>query len=325
MLLLRTMRGDQTETPKTVTDQPTPAPPHPADTDIDSLWDFSDPAGSEAKFLALREHLGARRDHAKLMELDTQLARAQGLQGRFAHAILTLETMHERLEPGETRAAIRHDLEMGRVLRSSGNPNGGAEYFERAARAAEKAGEEALEIDALHMLALVEASPAKRIHMNMDALERAAAASDPRARRWRGSLWNNTGMDFHELGELDRAMDAFEASLAAWEEDDPARAPIARWMIGWTLRLQGKLEAALAAQEALEREYAASGRKSAGFVEEELGEIHLAWPGDDAWKHRSIARTYFARAHALLSANGEIGHDPERLARIKRLAEGEAE
>jgi tetratricopeptide (TPR) repeat protein len=305
-----------------LTDEPSPKAVHPADSDIDSLWDFADPAGTEAKFMALRQHLGARKDHAKLLELDTQLARAQGLQGRFAHALMTLETAQDRLEPGETRPAIRHDLEMGRVLRSSGNPIGAKDYFGRAAEMARAAGEEALEIDAMHMLALVEPEPGKRIAMNMDALERAQAAADPRARRWRGSLWNNTGMDFHELGDLDHAMEAFEASLEAWQEDDPSRAGIARWMIGWTMRLQGRLEEALAAQEALEREYAGAGATGPGYVEEELGEIHLSWPGDDAWKHRAVARQYFARAHELLSANGEIDHDPDRLARMKRLAEG---
>jgi tetratricopeptide (TPR) repeat protein len=132
-------------------------------------------------------------------------------------------------------------------------------------------------------------------------------------------------MDFHELGDLHHAMEAFEASLEAWEEDDPSRAGIARWMIGWTMRLQGRLDEALAAQEALQREYAAAGETGLGYVEEELGEIHLAWPGDDGWKHRALARQYFVRAHELLSANGEIDHDPERLARMKRLAEGGVE
>ena len=93
-------------------------------------------------------------------------------------------------------------------------------------------------------------------------------------------------------------------------------------MIGWTLRLQGRMPEALALQEALEQEYATSHHASQGYVEEELGEIHLAWPGDDAWKHRAVARKYFARAYELLSANGEIDHDPDRLARMKRLAEG---
>ena len=306
-----------------MTDEPDPkAAAHAAETDIDSLWDFDDPAGTEAKFMALRQHLGARKDHAKLLELDTQIARTQGMQGRFAHALMTLETVQDRLEPGEARASIRHDLEMGRVLRSSGNPSGARDFFERAAQAARADGEKALEIDALHMIALVEPEPARRIAINMDALEQAAAASDPRARRWRGSLWNNTGMDFHELGELDRAMEAFEASLAAWEEDYPDRAGVARWMIGWTMRLQGRLAEALAAQEALAAEYAAKGADD-GYVQEELGEIHLALAvGAAAEVEMQAARAHFARAHEQLSKSGEIDHDPDRLARMQRIAQG---
>ncbi len=305
-----------------MTDEDPRAGAHPADTDIDSLWDFDNPAGTEAKFMALRQHLGAKKDHAKLLELDTQLARTQGLQGRYAHALMTLETVQDRLGAEEARPAIRHDLEMGRVLRSSGSPAGAKEYFEKAATAAKAAGEAALEIDALHMLALVEPEPTRRIAINMDALERAAAASEPRARRWRGSLWNNTGMDFHELGQLDRAMEAFEASLAAWQEDYPERAGVARWMIGWTLRLQGRLPEALSAQEALAAEYAAKGAND-GYVQEELGEIHLAMAkGVDADAQMQAARAHFARAHEQLSKSGEIDHDPDRLARMQRIAEG---
>jgi tetratricopeptide (TPR) repeat protein len=305
-----------------LTDECSPRADHPADADIDGLWDFDDPAQTEAKFMALRQHLGAKKDHAKLMELDTQLARAQGLQGRFAHALMTLETVQDGLEPGEARPAIRHDLEMGRVLRSSGSPSGATDYFERAADMARAAGEEALEIDAMHMAALVEPEPGKRIAMNMDALERAAAATDPRARRWRGSLWNNTGMDFHELGDLGHAIEAFEASLEAWQEDDPSRVAIAHWMIGWTMRLQGRLPEALALQEALAAEYAAKGA-SDGYVQEELGEIHLALAvGAAADAQMQAARVHFARAHEQLSQSGEIDGDPERVARMQRIAEG---
>jgi hypothetical protein len=305
-----------------LTDEGSPNADQPAATDISSLWNFEDPAGTEAKFMALRQHLGAREHHAKLLELDTQLARAQGLQGRFAHALLTLETVQDRLEAGEARPAVLHDLEMGRVLRSSGSPSGAKAFFERAAQSARAAGEEALEIDAMHMLALVEPEPAKRIAINMDALERAAAAKDPRARRWRGSLWNNTGMDFHELNDLDNAMRAFEASLAAWREDAPERAGVARWMMAWTLRLQGRLAEALSAQEALASEYAAKGA-SDGYVQEELGEIHLALAVGAATDAEMLAaRAHFARAHAQLSQSGEIDHDPDRLARMLRIAEG---
>ncbi|HZC15985.1 MAG TPA: hypothetical protein VE309_04415, partial [Caulobacteraceae bacterium] len=64
-----------------------------SDTNFDTLWDYNDPAGSEARFLETRQGLGAPEDHARLLELDTQIARAQGLKGRFADALTMLETV----------------------------------------------------------------------------------------------------------------------------------------------------------------------------------------------------------------------------------------
>lgn len=126
---------------------------------IDALWDYGDPAASEARFFELRQGLGAPQDHARLMELDTQIARAQGLQGRFADALAMLETVHGRLLPDENRATIRHELEFGRVLRSSGSPEAARPFFERAQALAEAVGEDHLAVDARHMVALVEPDP----------------------------------------------------------------------------------------------------------------------------------------------------------------------
>jgi tetratricopeptide (TPR) repeat protein len=292
-----------------------------SDASLDLLWDYNDPAASEARFLELRQGLGAPEDHARLMELDTQIARAQGLQGRFADALAMLETVQERLLAGETRAAIRYELEFGRVLRSSGSPEAARPFFERAAALGEAAGEDRLAVDARHMVALVEPDPAKRVSLMLNDLEFAAASSDPDARAWRGSLWNNIGMAFHELGDLDDAVQAFETSASCWEEDDPKRALIAHWMVGWTLRLQGRLAEALATQEVLERAHQEAGTPGA-YVEEELGELHLALAaGPDAEDHLRRAREHFARALPLLQ--DDLADDPDRLARIKRLADGE--
>ena len=68
-----------------------------SETAFDALWDYNDPAASEARFLDVRQTLGADEDHARLMELDTQIARAQGLQGRFADALAMLELIQGRL------------------------------------------------------------------------------------------------------------------------------------------------------------------------------------------------------------------------------------
>lgn len=290
---------------------------------FDALWDYNDPAATEAKFLAVRPTFGGDAAHGRLMELDTQIARAQGLQGRFADALAMLATVRDGLRPDETRARIRYELEMGRALRSSGYADGARPNFERAVALAEAAGEDRLNVDARHMVALVEPDPARRITIMMEALDLAAASPDPDARRWRGSLWNNIGMAFHDLGRLDDARAAFETALGCWEEDDPSRVPIARWMVAWTIRLQGRLPEALAAQEALEREHRQAGTDGP-YVQEELGEIHLAMAvGVKAEEHRRFAQAYFARAYALLKDSRDMAGDPERLARMKRLAEGD--
>jgi tetratricopeptide (TPR) repeat protein len=152
----------------------------------------------------------------------------------------------------------------------------------------------------------------------LDDLVFAAASGDPDARKWRGTLWNNIGMAFHEMGDLDDALEAFETAAAFWEEDDPKRVLVAHWMVAWTLRLQGRLAEALATQEVLERAHQAAGTPGP-YVQEELGELHLALAtGADAEDHRRLARDHFARAYALLQ--DEL--DPERLARMKRLTDG---
>jgi tetratricopeptide (TPR) repeat protein len=289
------------------------------DANFDALWNFDDPAGTEARFLEVRQGLGAPEDHARLLELDTQIARTQGLQGRFNDALTMLETVQLALRPDETRAAIRYELEFGRVLRSSGSPEAARPFFERAVALAEAAGEDRLAVDARHMVALVEPDPARRVSLMLDDLEFAAASADSDTRKWRGTLWNNIGMAFHEMGDLADALDAFETAAGFWEEDDPARVLIAHWMVAWTLRLQGKLDEALATQEVLERAHAQAGTPGA-YVQEELGELHLALAkGPDAEDHRRLARTHFVRAYELLK--DEL--DPDRLARMKRIADGE--
>jgi tetratricopeptide (TPR) repeat protein len=292
-----------------------------SDTAFDALWDYNDPAASEARFMEMRQTLGAPEDHPRLMELDTQIARAQGLQGRFADALAMLELIQGRLLPDEARAAIRYQLEFGRVLRSSGSPEAARPFFERAQALAEAAGEDRFAVDARHMVALVEPDPGRRVSLMLDDLEFADASSDPDARKWRGTLWNNIGMAFHEMGDLDDALEAFETAAGAWEEDDPKRVLVGHWMIAWTLRLQGRLAEALATQEVLERTHQAAGTSGA-YVQEELGELHLALAtGADAEDHRRLARGHFARAHGLLLE--ELAGDPDRLARMKRIADGD--
>ena len=150
------------------------------------------------------------------------------------------------------------------------------------------------------------------------ALALAAASADPRARRWRGSLYHNLGWTYLDAGRPGDALAAFEAALACREE--AGRLPevrLARWAVARALRAAGRVAAALAAQQALLAEAAALGAPD-GYVCEEIGECLLALG------RAAEARPYFARAAAALAAD-LAGSEPDRLARLRALgAESDA-
>jgi Tfp pilus assembly protein PilF len=166
-------------------------------------------------------------------------------------------------------------LERGRVLNSSGAPQAARPLFESAFDAATAAGFEHLAIDALHMVAIV-APAAEQESLNRQALDLAAAADDPRARQWRGSLLNNLGWTLFERGDLADALATFEEALAArLEQGKPAEIQVARWCVARTLRALGRYDEAFAIQQALAAEHAAAGTADP-FVQEELAELKLA-------------------------------------------------
>jgi tetratricopeptide (TPR) repeat protein len=281
--------------------------------DFDRLWNFADPAATEAKFREIRPGLAA--DHTRLLELDTQIARAQGLQKQFDAALATLEGVRAALTAAP-RPCIRYLLELGRVLRSSGKPDDARPRFEAAAAQAEAAGETALAIDARHMIALVEPDAQQRLALNLASLQVAEASTDPQARAWRASLLNNIGLDHQERGELDASLAAFERALTLLlPTKNSERIAIGRWSVAWVMRLQDRLAQALAMQEELAREHESAGTPD-GYVFEELGEIHLAL------SNRDLACGYFGRAAEALK---EELAGTERLTRIRRLAEGTTE
>ncbi len=289
--------------------------------DLLALWDFGDPAATEARFRALLPAArlaaaGADPDAAAfLAALLTQIARTEGLQRRFDDAHRTLdeaEAVRVHDSAGEARVFLL--LERGRVLNSSGQAAGAKPLFAAAWDLARAMRLEVLAVDAAHMTAIVE-SPERAIEWNVRALQLAESSSEPRARRWRGSLLNNLGWAFHARGDLENALDAFERALAARrEEGTPEQARIARWCIARCLRSLGRFEDALAIQEALWKETEAAGA-SDGFVREELGECLLALG------RAPEARAHFAAAHALLSKDAGLAtNEAPRLERMRGLA-----
>jgi tetratricopeptide (TPR) repeat protein len=237
--------------------------------EIDALWDFDDPAGSERRFRAAAQ-AAAEPDRAVLT---TQVARALGLQQRYGDGLALLDALADEPRsdgPAADHVAARIALERGRLLRSSGDPDRARPLFEEAAGLAERAGKEALAIDALHMRALAEPEPRAAVLLNRAALERAHAAADPEARRWEASLLNNLGCALVDAGRLEEALTTFEDAVAVRRTRNEHReTQIGRWMVAWTLRLLGRRDEALAIQRSLEAELERDGVEDP-YVDDEI-------------------------------------------------------
>lgn len=287
----------------------------PALPDWRSLWDFSDPASSEAR---LREALAAGEaagDAAYVAIVTTQLARARGLQREFAEAHALLDG----LEPGLTEAPLelrmRYLLERGRVHNSAGEGPEACACFEEAWKLGQGAGLDALTADAGHMLAIA-APPDEALRWAERTMSFCEASTDERCQGWLGPLYNNTGWTYHDLGRFEEALDLWRKGLA-YRESRGAPEPIfiARWTVARGLRSLGRVEEALAAQESLHADRAAANARGAGYVEEEIGECLLALGRADE------ARPWFAEAHARLAEDDWIrAEEPERLERLLQLS-----
>lgn len=281
--------------------------------DFDAMWSFGDPAGTEAKFRTVLEetplHVGA----VYRLELQTQIARALGLQRRFDDAGALLDEIEPQITDDMARVRIRYLLERGRVLNSSGDPAAARPLFIEAWDLARSAEEDALAVDAAHMVALV-APPNDAIDWNERAIAYAEQSDDPRARGWLASLYNNLGWTRHDRGEYDEALRLFECALVEREKaGDPETIGIAKWCIARTLRSLGRVEESLAMQRELEAAKADSDSPD-GYVCEEIAECLLLLD------RPAEAKPYFARAHAVLSKDPWLAEsDPDRIARLAKL------
>jgi tetratricopeptide (TPR) repeat protein len=253
--------------------------------DVDALWNFDDPAASEARF---REALiKAQGDDA--LVLRTQIARTLGLRQRHDEAHRELDAIEPALAAAGVEPRVRVWLERGRTLRSSGKPAEGKPLFVRAFETADANKLERLAADALHMIALVEPQQDERIAWNRRTIEYARKASDPRAQGWQAAAHNNIGSDLREAGRLDDSLAAFRDALAAYERKGRAdEVRIARWQIANVLRLKGQRDEALAMQLALERDAAAASAPDP-YVYDELALLRRA-AGDEKQALEAEAR-----------------------------------
>jgi tetratricopeptide (TPR) repeat protein len=273
--------------------------------DFDQLWDYDQPAATEEQF---RQRLASANDDDYRLQLLTQIARAQGLQRKFEQAHQMLNSVEAQLRGDLPVARIRYLLERGRVYNSSGAKEQARPLFLQALEHAQANGQDFYAVDAAHMMAIVE-PPDEQMAWNLKALELAEASSEPRARKWLGSLYNNIGWTYHDLGQYEQALSLFEKALA-WREaqGQEKETRIARWCIARVMRSLNRIPEALAILRELEP-------VATGYTYEELGECLLLQGKKDE------AQPYFARAYQVLSQDEWlVANEAPRLERLRELA-----
>lgn len=280
-----------------------------------ALWDFDDLDETERRF---RERLAAEPEDNGRAEVLTQLARVRGLQGDFEDGERLVQEA-EALAGSSERAAVRIDLERGRILRSGGDPESAFPLFVAAYERGREVDELYLAGDAAHMAALAAGS---RDGMR-EWTERGIALADVgdgAARYWIGPLLNNLGWDQYEAGEFEQAHETFERALRAREADpeNEAGTALARYALAKALlKLDRHAEAA-----------------------HEL-ELAVAWTkavdAPDGWFHEALAESYAALGRAsearenaglavplLLEMDPSFEGDEERARRLLELSEPQA-
>lgn len=225
------------------------------------FWDFEDLDATEARF---RELLADEESTVRRATILTQLARVEGLRGRFDEGEALVD------EAAALGGGPRVDLERGRLLRSAGDSEAAVPLFESAFAAALEAGEEFVAADAAHMAALVAPDRETMAEWTRRGLEVARASGDP---YWEGPLLNNLGWAQFDDGDHAAALESFERALEAREREPerPYEIEIARYAVAKALLGLGRVHEAIAL---LERavEWAADAGKRDRWFDEALAE-----------------------------------------------------
>lgn len=180
-----------------------------AQTRLDELWDFSDAPASEQRLRAAAEAASG----AERAELLTQVARALGLQERFAEADAVLDEVAAGPDADDV-VRTRTALERGRLRNSAGDAPAAVPLFAAAERTAAAAGLTFLQVDALHMIAIASPDGAAATDAALAVLE---GVTDERTLRWLVGLHNNRGWARFDAGRYDEALASFVASREAAE------------------------------------------------------------------------------------------------------------
>jgi len=280
--------------------------------DIDSYWEYADPAASEVRFRAVLE----RASGDERLELLTQIARTHSLRRNFAQAHELLDEVEGQLESAGPAPRARYLLERGRTFNSAGDKQRARPLFVHAWEVATTAGLEGLAVDAAHMVPIV-VGGAEGADWTRRGVELARRSADPKARALLPALLNNHAWNLHDQGRYAEALPVFREAETAWlAAGRQPQGRIARWSVARCLRSLGRLDEALSIQRALEQEWAAAGQAD-GYVFEEIAELL------DAAGKPEEAKPYFRRAADELGRDAWlVEKEPRRLARLRERGGG---
>lgn len=284
--------------------------------EFDKLWDYNNPEETEKKF---REILPAVKDsgnQSAYLQLLTQIARTFGLRMKFDEAHKILDEVEKQLNDDNYLPLIRYCLERGRTFRSSKQVEKSRDYFIKAYELAVKHNEDNYAIDAAHMLGIIE--PFKEAQeWNELAIKITENTKDEKAKRWIGSLYNNTAWNYHDNKEYEKALELFRKNVEFHSGiGSKQQLIIAKWSVARALRSLDKADEALEMQLSLIKEIEEKGLEQDGYIYEELGELYL---NKD---NQSESKKYFGLAYDLLSKDIWLAaNEKERLERIKSLGD----
>lgn len=280
--------------------------------DVDSFWEYSDPAASEERF---RSALESAQGDLRL-ELLTQIARTFSLRRRFDEAHEVLIDVEKQLAGAGARPNVRYLLERGRTFNSNGEKEKARELFVKAWELAQAAKLEGLAVDAAHMVAITYSGGAEAIDWNQRGLTIARGSQDPKAKGLIPAMLNNSAWDLHEMGRFEEALLLFEEAQAEWTvRGKPEQIQIAKWSVARCLRSLKRYDEALTIQRALEAEHHEAGSTD-GYVFEEIAE-NLA-----LLSRMDEARPYFEKAFNELGKDDWfVKNEAKRLADLKLRAE----
>ncbi|OYW79599.1 MAG: hypothetical protein B7Z27_05250, partial [Sphingobacteriia bacterium 32-37-4] len=217
--------------------------------------------------------------------------------------------------------------ERGRTFQQAGDLILARIYFEKSYALSDQCKLDKQTINAAHMIAIVALTSVEKIAWNNKALDLAMNASDVSARSWQAPLLNNLGANYLEDQQLEKALDAFQQALVAFEKslEQQGNTRFAKFRVAQVLRMLGRLDEALAMQQEQLKEYnaiTASGKFDMpaemfvlirGFVYEELAEIYVAKNEQD------LARKYAQLALADLDNQMFVITDPTSTQRLEKL------